>query len=209
MEWRRNAPPASGTPSKIALTGPLSRRPRPSPLRERLGVRKLVGSDAKLRRNSVSARRIDPARRDHAAHVEIGNWVEKPRSRSMPRPKSSRTAPSSDRLNEPSSGQPKPRSAKPNNVSPSSPNSVASHVAAPTGLKNLAMGTKIGLVETGHHGGAARFVIGAQRGAQLGGQEDHAAILRAAATDAIASAPFSEPSPLTGAHATPPRPRPL
>src|SRR3546814_7996239 len=85
---------------------------------------------------------IDPARRAHAAQPDKGKRVVNPRSRSMPRPSGNRTDASSVRLNEPSSGQPKPRSARPNKVSPSSPSSVASHVAAPIGLKNLAMGTK-------------------------------------------------------------------
>src|SRR3546814_5831246 len=85
---------------------------------------------------------IDPARRAHAAQPDKGKRVVNPRSRSMPRPSGNRTDASSVRLNEPSSGQPKPRSARPNKVSPSSPSSVASHVAAPIGLKNLAMGTR-------------------------------------------------------------------
>src|SRR3546814_14085899 len=46
----------------------------------------------------------------------------------------------SGRLKETSSGQPKPRSASPNRVSPSSASSVASHVAAPSGLNSLMTG---------------------------------------------------------------------
>ena len=93
------------------------------------------------RRSRVSAHRIDPARRLHAVQIDRRWRPSKPMSRSIPSPNGRRTEAISDRLNGPSSGQPKPRSARPNSVSSSSASSVASHVAAPSGLNSLMTGT--------------------------------------------------------------------
>jgi len=84
---------------------------------------------------------IDPARRAASAHSDSRCPVVKCKSRSMRSPNGRRMHASSASEKLPNSGQPKPRSANPNRVSPSASNSVASHVAAPHGLKNLTTGT--------------------------------------------------------------------
>ncbi len=90
--------------------------------------------------------------------------VENERSRSIDRPKGSRSDRSSARLNEPSSGHPKPRSASPNSVSPSSSSSVASQVPAPAGLKSFTTGTG---------SGSRKRRTGAQAFGKLRRQEGH------------------------------------
>jgi integrase/recombinase XerD len=64
----------------------------------------------------VAAPMIDPARRAVSAQTDSGTALAKVRSRSMRRPKGKRRPAISDKLKLPSSGQPKPRSARPNYV---------------------------------------------------------------------------------------------
>src|SRR3546814_8758988 len=73
------------------MFGGETRRPRHPPPSSSRGDGSSSFAARLARRSRVSAARIDPARRDHAAHVESRWTVENPMSRSMLMPSGSRT----------------------------------------------------------------------------------------------------------------------